>query len=91
MELKEYKPIAFKNLNEPDNPAPTGGEERPVDSSKDSSNNTYIVAQGDTLWAISKKFYGKGSDYTKIYDANKDLIGPNPNLIKPGQELVIPQ
>jgi nucleoid-associated protein YgaU len=28
--------------------------------------------------------------YTKIYEANKDLIGGNPNLIYPGQQLVIP-
>nr|WP_300980681.1 LysM peptidoglycan-binding domain-containing protein [Flavonifractor sp. An306] len=29
-------------------------------------------------------------DYTKIYEANKGTIGSNPNLIKPGQKLVIP-
>ncbi len=34
--------------------------------------------------------YGKGSDYTKIYNANKGVIGKNPNLIYPGQVFVIP-
>ena len=35
---------------------------------------TYTVVRGDTLWAIAKSFYGDGSQYTRIYDANKDLI-----------------
>ena len=48
------------------------------------------VVAGDCLWNIAKKYYGDGSQYTKIYEANKGTIGSNPNLIKPGQKLVIP-
>ena len=51
---------------------------------------TYTVEAGDCLWNIAKKYYGDGSQYTKIYEANKGTIGSNPNLIKPGQKLVIP-
>lgn len=51
---------------------------------------TYTVKRGDTLWAISKKFYGAGSKWRTIYNANKGVIGGNPNLIRPGQVLVIP-
>ena len=36
--------------------------------------STYTVAKGDTLWGIAKKKLGKGSEYTKIYDANADTI-----------------
>ena len=36
-----------------------------------------------------KKYYGKGNQYTKIYNANRDKI-KNPNLIYPGQVLTIP-
>lgn len=50
---------------------------------------TYTVKKGDCLWNIAKKYYGKGSQYTKIYNANKDKI-KNPNLIYPGQVLNIP-
>lgn len=50
---------------------------------------THTVVKGDTLWAISKKYYGKGSDYMKIYNANKNIL-KNPNLIYPGQKLTIP-
>jgi LysM repeat protein len=49
----------------------------------------YVVQSGDCLWAIAKKYYGDGTKYTKIYNANKDKI-KNPSLIYPGQKLVIP-
>lgn len=52
--------------------------------------NTYTVQSGDCLWNIAKKFYGSGAQYTKIYNANKSIIGNNPALIKSGQKLVIP-
>lgn len=50
---------------------------------------TYTVVSGDCLWNIAKKFYGDGSQYTRIYEANKDKIS-SPNLIYPGQVLTIP-
>jgi LysM repeat protein len=53
------------------------------------SNRVYVVRRGDTLWAIAKKYYGSGLQYPKIYNANRDKI-KNPNLIYPGQKLVIP-
>ena len=51
---------------------------------------TYTVKAGDCLWNIAKKFYGKGGDYTKIYNDNKGTIGSNTNLIYPGQVFTIP-
>lgn len=50
----------------------------------------HTVVSGDCLWNLAKKYYGSGAQYTKIYNANKGVIGSNPNLIKPGQKLVIP-
>lgn len=54
-----------------------------------SQNKTYTVKSGDCLWNIAKKFYGNGSQYNKIYNANRDKI-KRPNLIYPGQVLTIP-
>jgi nucleoid-associated protein YgaU len=54
------------------------------------ATQTYTVVKGDCLWNISKKFYGSGAKYTVIYNANKSVIGSNPNLIYPGQVLTIP-
>ncbi len=51
---------------------------------------TVVVASGDTLSKIAQKVYGNPALWPKIYEANKAAIGPNPNLIKPGQKLVIP-
>jgi len=50
----------------------------------------YVVKPGDSLSKISKDVYDNAGLYKKIYDANKDTIGPNPDLIKPGQRLAIP-
>ena len=55
-----------------------------------SKPKTYTVKSGDCLYNIAKKYYGDGSKYTKIYEANKKIIGSNPNLIKAGQVLTIP-
>lgn len=57
-------------------PAATGG-------------STYTVKKGDCLWKIAQQFYGKGSQYSKIFNSNKDKI-KNANLIYPGQVLTIP-
>ena len=55
-----------------------------------SKPKTYTVKSGDCLYNIAKKYYGDGSKYTKIYEANKKIIGSNSNLIKAGQVLTIP-
>ncbi len=51
---------------------------------------TYKVAKGDTLSKIAQKFYGNGRLYQQILDANKDTLKGNPNRLRIGQELVIP-
>lgn len=53
-------------------------------------SHDYTVQPHDTLWGIATKFYGNGNQYTKIYNANKGVIGGNPDLIHPGQRLTIP-
>lgn len=45
-------------------PAPSAG----------GGGKTYTVVSGDTLWGIAKKFYGTGTKYNLIYDANVDII-----------------
>ena len=51
---------------------------------------TYTVKPGDTLSKISKEFLGNANDYMEIFNANKDQLS-DPNEIKPGQVLKIPQ
>ena len=52
--------------------------------------NTYTVQAGDTLSGIAKKFYGHANEYMDIFNANKDQLS-DPDKIKPGQVLKIPQ
>ena len=52
----------------------------------------YTVQPGDTLSAIALQAYGNAAEHYwhKIYKANKDVIGDDPNLIRPGEVLDIP-
>lgn len=51
---------------------------------------TYTVQAGDTLGKIAKTHLGDASAYMKIFEANRDQL-TNPDLIKPGQVLRLPQ
>ncbi len=51
---------------------------------------TYTVQAGDTLSGIAKQLYGHANDYMDIFNANKDQLS-DPDKIKPGQVLKIPQ
>lgn len=88
--LKEYREITIRQVKVdiPKATATVEKEQPRVDNSV--QPKTYTVKSGDCLWNIAKKYYGSGSSYTKIYEANKGTIGGNPNLIYPGQVLTIP-
>jgi nucleoid-associated protein YgaU len=80
-------------------PAPAAAQPPVVTQQKDESVagaavvaelRTARVERGDSLWRISRTIYGEGPRYTQIYDANTNQIR-NPNLIFPGQVLVVPK
>ena len=49
----------------------------------------HTVKSGETLGKIAKHYYGNASKYNAIFKANTNIL-KNPDLIYPGQELVIP-
>jgi nucleoid-associated protein YgaU len=51
---------------------------------------TYEVASGDTLLTIAEKQYGDATQWRRIYEANQDVIGSNPDALKIGMKLKIP-
>lgn len=48
------------------------------------------VVSGDSLSKIAQHYYGSGAKWQLIYEANREVIGANPNLIRVGQVLKIP-
>ncbi len=78
--LKEYRTFGaiFQN---------TGAREREAYNAPSASSHT--VVSGESLWLIAKKYYGDGSKWRQIYDANKNVIS-DPNKIKAGMNIVIP-
>ena len=91
IKLKQYRSFGTKTVKVINNQASVEPvrETTSTNSPEPKQETTYTVKKGDCLWNIAKKFYGNGSKYTKIYEANKDKI-TNPNLIYPNQVLVIP-
>lgn len=87
--MTEYRPVKAKQLVVESKSAATAKQEERPKSDK-TKPKTYTVVKGDSLWKIAKTAYGDGNQWRKIYDANKDVVGKNPNLIYPGQKLVIP-
>ena len=50
----------------------------------------YVVRPGDNLTAIAQRF-GVSNGWQGLFNTNRGVIGRNPNLIRPGQTLVIPR
>ena len=50
---------------------------------------THVVQQGDSLYAISRKFYGDSAHIDLIFNANRDVL-INKRSLKIGQKLRIP-
>jgi LysM repeat protein len=67
-------------------PAPTTGS----GGAAPTATITYTVQSGDTLSGIAKKFLGNANEYMEIFNANRDQLS-DPDKIKPGQVLKIPQ
>jgi nucleoid-associated protein YgaU len=56
----------------------------------EAAGESYEVQSGDTLLSIAQQFYGDGTQWRRIYDANKDTIGADPDKLKIGMKLTIP-
>jgi Transglycosylase-like domain len=47
----------------------------------------YVVRPGDSLSAISGRLFGDPAKWPYLYDANRGVVGDNPNMIIPGEKL----
>ena len=86
-EITDLENTPADKLNGYNTPTSTNVSSGSSSDSSGSSSKTYTVKSGDTLSGIGSKY---GISWQKIYNANKSVIGSNPNRIYPGQTLTIP-
>lgn len=97
IEFMKVVPISVDKVKKKTSKNKTSGKR----TTKTSSQKKYTVKKGDCLWNISKKFYKTGTQWKKIYNANKSVIektakkygkksSSNGHWIFPGTVLKIP-
>ena len=84
---KPQESVALKSAHA--NPGSSASQEGVSSRAVAPRNLTKVVSRGDNLWHISRITYGDGTRYAIVYRANRDRIR-DPNLIHPGQILVLP-
>ncbi|GAA1577420.1 hypothetical protein GCM10009804_37500 [Kribbella hippodromi] len=91
-------------IGEPDRRTRIGVPDRPTDGApirytdvRAAAAIRVVVRDGDSLWTLAARELGTGATDDTIatrwldwYAANRQLIGPNPNLLIPGQVLQVP-
>jgi nucleoid-associated protein YgaU len=65
------------------------GSSLPQDAAAAGAATEHEVRAGETLYAISKRYYGSGSQWTRIADANRDRVA-SPQALTIGTKLRIP-
>ena len=102
LNLVEYRPIEVPNLsnNNASSSSTSNSSSNSQNTSRPSETNTssnnqqksHKVIKGDSLWDIAQKYYGNGSLYPKIKEANKDKYPSlsSSNVIYTNMELIIP-
>jgi hypothetical protein len=72
------------------------GQRKQVDEAETTNpRKSYVIKSGDSLWSIAQsQIVGEAASVTeidnawrKIWRANREVIGNNPSLIRPGQEI----
>lgn len=98
--LKQYKDYGVKILKKADTTTSTSSTSR--NEITGGNTRTYTVVYGDCLFLIAKRYYGDGTKWPTIYNANKSAIeadakkhgrqsSSNGHWIYPGLTLTIPK
>ena len=78
-------------VNDQMNSQVTDQNTQTAESTNESNNNfSYEIKTGDNLWNIAKSHLGNGLDWKKIYEMNQNILGSNPDLIRPGTMINLP-
>lgn len=88
LELKEYREVKIRQVETTD--AGTGVAQGKPRTDARIRPSSYTVVPGDTLWKIAQRTLGSGDRWNTVYEANRPVIGKDPNKLKTGTKLVIP-
>lgn len=92
LNLLEYRPIEVPSLSNSNSSSSSDNLTRPSEEITNNTQKTHKVVKGDCIWDIAQKYYGKGSLYPKIKEANTSKypsLAKN-NIIYVGMELIVP-
>lgn len=94
LNLLEYRSIEVPTLSDNNSNNSSDNATRPSEANTNANTQqrTHKVKKGDCLWDIAQKYYGKGSLYPKIKEANKSKypsLAKN-DVIYTSWELIIP-
>lgn len=77
--------------------APGPGGVSPGPGADADNRGGVVVGAGDTLWGIAAAHLGPAATDAEIaaawplwYEANRQVVGPDPDLLQPGQQLTVP-
>ncbi|MGW6703800.1 LysM peptidoglycan-binding domain-containing protein [Streptomyces sp. NPDC054956] len=74
-------------------PTPTSAAHKAVPAAPKpapKAHRMYTVRPGDSLSAIARRELGNEGRWRELYAMNKGVIGSNPDMIHPGQQLTLP-
>ena len=71
-------------------PSPPSASPTQTSTTSGEPAQEYEVKAGDTLLLISQQFYGDVALWRRIYDANREVIGADPDKLALGMKLKIP-
>jgi nucleoid-associated protein YgaU len=87
---QEQRPPAGIGAPGPGSSEPAAAQEPPTSKNEPAPIKFHIVQKGDTLSAISAKYYGSPHHWPKIAAANKSIL-TDPDKLSPGTRLIIPE
>lgn len=74
LKWKEVRDVKINKLSNNNQNSNTTNNKKPntgtTDKKEEQKQKTHTVKKGDCLWDIAQKYYGKGSEYPKIKNAN---------------------
>ncbi|HEX7017808.1 MAG TPA: LysM peptidoglycan-binding domain-containing protein [Patescibacteria group bacterium] len=90
-DLEVGQELSIPRVEEPmEEPTPESQDEVEQPADEQVTSEPYIVQANDSLWFIALKYLNDGTRWVEIYQHNRPAIGNDPNLIYPGQTLILP-